>query len=43
MEEKFLRTDSLEEDVVDYKNPKLPVTKRVTDLLNRMTLEEKVA
>lgn len=27
----------------DYKNPKLPVEKRVADLLKRMTLEEKVA
>ena len=27
----------------DYKNPKLPVDKRVKDLLKRMTLEEKVA
>ena len=25
-----------------YKNPKLPVEERVTDLLSRMTLEEKV-
>lgn len=27
----------------DYKNPKLPVERRVEDLLSRMTLEEKVA
>jgi len=27
----------------DYKNPDLPVTHRVSDLLSRMTLEEKVA
>ncbi len=27
----------------DYKNPELPVEKRVSDLLKRMTLEEKVA
>ena len=27
----------------DYKNPRLPVERRVTDLLSRMTLEEKVA
>lgn len=27
----------------DYKNPKLPVERRVADLLSRMTLEEKVA
>lgn len=29
--------------VPDYKNPALPVEKRVNDLLKRMTLEEKVA
>src|SRR5919106_827774 len=27
----------------DYKNPRLPVERRVADLLGRMTLEEKVA
>src|SRR5262245_3048340 len=27
----------------DYKNPQLPVERRVADLLSRMTLEEKVA
>jgi beta-glucosidase len=27
----------------DYKDPRLPVEQRLTDLLNRMTLEEKVA
>ena len=27
----------------DYKNPRLPVERRVADLLSRMTLEEKVA
>jgi beta-glucosidase len=27
----------------DYRNPRLPVAQRVTDLLGRMTLEEKVA
>jgi beta-glucosidase len=27
----------------DYKNPQLPVEQRITDLLSRMTLEEKVA
>src|SRR5687767_4198451 len=26
----------------DYKNPKLPTSKRIADLLSRMTLEEKV-
>ncbi len=30
-------------DLLDYKNPKLSVDDRVTDLLGRMTLEEKVA
>ena len=29
------------EDVPDYKNPRLPVEKRVADLVPRMTLEEK--
>jgi beta-glucosidase len=29
--------------VPDYKNPQLPVDRRVSDLLSRMTLEEKVA
>ena len=32
-----------QEKVPDYKNPRLPVEKRVADLLSRMTLEEKVA
>lgn len=27
----------------DYKNPDLPIEKRVSDLLKRMTLEEKAA
>lgn len=30
-------------DLPDYKNPQLPIEKRVEDLLSRMTLEEKVA
>jgi len=30
-------------DDMDYKNPKLPIERRVADLLRRMTLEEKVA
>jgi hypothetical protein len=30
-------------DLLDYKNPKLPVDDRVADPLGRMTLEEKVA
>src|ERR1043166_6010838 len=32
-----------EERMPDYKNPRLPVERRVADLLGRMTLEEKVA
>ncbi len=32
-----------QEELLDYKNPNLPVVKRVADLLARMTLEEKVA
>src|SRR5215510_10877059 len=32
-----------QEQVPDYKNPRLPVERRVADLLSRMTLEEKVA
>src|ERR1044072_3909836 len=32
-----------QEKVPDYKNPRLPVERRVADLLSRMTLEEKVA
>lgn len=31
------------QDKPDYKNPELPVEQRVSDLLTRMTLEEKVA
>ncbi len=31
------------DEVLDYKNPKLPVEERVADLLGRMTVEEKVA
>lgn len=34
---------SLSAQQADYKNPNLPVEKRVADLLKRMTLEEKVA
>ncbi|HYK21612.1 MAG TPA: glycoside hydrolase family 3 N-terminal domain-containing protein [Pyrinomonadaceae bacterium] len=33
----------MQENRPDYKNPKLPVERRVADLLSRMTLEEKVA
>ncbi|HET9785847.1 MAG TPA: glycoside hydrolase family 3 protein, partial [Pyrinomonadaceae bacterium] len=32
-----------QEKLPDYKNPRLPVERRVADLLSRMTLEEKVA
>ncbi|HYY94494.1 MAG TPA: glycoside hydrolase family 3 N-terminal domain-containing protein, partial [Pyrinomonadaceae bacterium] len=32
-----------EQRMPDYKNPRLPVERRVADLLGRMTLEEKVA
>jgi beta-glucosidase len=32
-----------QEKMPDYKNPRLPVERRVADLLSRMTLEEKVA
>src|SRR4026209_2618467 len=32
-----------QENIPDYKNAKLPVERRVADLLSRMTLEEKVA
>ncbi len=32
-----------QENIPDYKNPRLPVERRVADLLSRMTLEEKVA
>jgi beta-glucosidase len=31
------------EDLVNYKNPKLSIPDRVADLLNRMTIEEKVS
>ncbi|HEY0375943.1 MAG TPA: glycoside hydrolase family 3 protein, partial [Pyrinomonadaceae bacterium] len=33
----------MQERTPDYKNPRLPVERRVADLLGRMTLEEKVA
>lgn len=32
-----------QQDLPAYKNPMLPITDRVADLLNRMTIEEKVA
>ena len=31
------------QDVLPYRNPKLPIEQRIADLLSRMTLEEKVA
>jgi beta-glucosidase len=44
MSEKLLHNETLvQEDLLDYKNPKLPVEKRLEDLLKQMTLEEKVA
>ncbi len=36
-------TSQTQERTPDYKNPRLPVERRVADLLSRMTLEEKVA
>lgn len=44
MIEKLTRSETLNNETLpDYKNPKLSVEERVADLLNRMTLEEKVA
>jgi len=44
MIEKLSHTSAeVQVDLPDYKNPKLSVDDRVTDLLGRMTLEEKVA
>lgn len=44
MIEKLTKNETLtHETLPDYKNSKLSVEKRVADLLNRMTLEEKVA
>ena len=44
MAEKFKDDETLsQQKVIDYKNPKLSIDKRVSDLLNRMTTEEKVA
>jgi beta-glucosidase len=45
MNEKNLQYEEtlLQEELFDYKNPKLSVEKRTSDLLSRMTLEEKVA
>ena len=33
---------SAQQPIADYKNPSLPIPQRVTDLLGRMTLEEKI-
>jgi len=44
MIEKLTKSETLNNETLpDYKNPKLSVEERVADLLNRMTLEEKVA
>jgi beta-glucosidase len=44
MTEKLPLNEALkQEDLLDYKNPELTIEERVTDLLSRMTLEEKVA
>lgn len=37
------RGEGTQTEMPDYKNPSLPVERRVADLLGRMTLEEKVA
>ncbi|HJQ30741.1 MAG TPA: glycoside hydrolase family 3 N-terminal domain-containing protein [Pyrinomonadaceae bacterium] len=37
------RRAEVKQSAPDYKNPRLPVERRVADLLSRMTLEEKVA
>jgi len=39
----FTFTTALQTSQLPYRNPRLPVDQRVTDLLNRMTLEEKIA
>jgi beta-glucosidase len=44
MIEKLARADTLsQEDIPDYKNSNLPVSDRLSDLIKRMTVEEKVA
>ena len=35
--------NKVQEEILAYKNPELPILERVTDLLSRMTLQEKVA
>jgi len=44
MSENTLQLKSINnEQVTDYKNPDLSINERVSDLLSRMTIEEKVA
>jgi beta-glucosidase len=39
----FAAFEALAQDVPAYRNPKFPVEQRITDLLERMTLDEKIA
>ncbi len=39
----FLSSAAMAQNTLPYRDPKLPVDQRVTDLLSRMTLEEKIA
>ena len=39
----FIGISALPQEQLPYRNPGLPLEQRVTDLLSRMTLEEKVA
>jgi beta-glucosidase len=39
----FLGPAAMAQNTLPYRDPKLPVDQRVTDLLSRMTLEEKIA
>ncbi len=44
MDEKISHNEAInQEDLFEYKNPHLPVDKRVADLLKHMTIDEKVA
>ena len=43
MIEKLQQETVSAEEIMDYKNPELSVDRRVSDLLSRMTIEEKVA
>ncbi len=44
MSEQLLRSSDIKEDQApEYRNPDLPVDRRVADLLGRMTIQEKVA